>query len=166
MSWLDFLFDVPYSMLFILLVNTCIVLVGSLVFRRMVNIHRLETQEFEVHSHDRNLREAKRKNDQAVLRKLKREEIRIKRISSTVSKQRLKAGTVTILPFAVTSIVFNILYTGRNIVLFPFDFFLFNNKYSFSLWYFLTYLVAYLPLSRIFRTSPSFWQPSSERKSR
>jgi len=165
MDWLDYLFTVPYSMLFIFFVNICIVLAGSLVFRLMIDVNRLEVQEFEVHSHDRSLNEARRRNDKAILRKLKREQIRIKRISASASRQRLRAGMVTILPFAATSVIMSALFVGKNIVLFPFEFVFFNNSYSFSIWYFLTYLTAYLPISRVFRTSPSFWQQSFKGKS-
>ena len=161
MGLFDFLFQVPYSMLFIFLVNTSIVLIGSLVFRLMVNINRLEAQELEVRGYDRSLSEAKKKNDKAILRRLKREELRIKRISASASKQRMKASMVTILPFAATSILLSLLFAGGDIVSFPFDFVLFSKSYSFTVWYFLTYLTAYLPLSRFFRTSPSFWGPSA-----
>lgn len=171
MGLFGFLFEVPYSMLFIFFVNILIVFAGSLIFRLMVNIDRLEAQESEVHSYDRSLSEAKRKNDKAILRRLKREEIRMKRISASASKQRMKASMVTILPFAAASIILSIVFVpritneARDIVSFPFEFVLFNKSYSFSVWYFLTYLTAYLPLSRIFRTSPSFWGQSSGVKS-
>lgn len=157
MEWLDFLFTIPYSMLFIFFVNICIVLAGSVIFRLTINIKQLEIQESRVHSYDRSLSEAKRKNDKTVLRKLKREEIRMKRISASASKQRLKASMITILPFTAASIIMIMFYVGKEIVLFPFKFVLFSTSSSFSVWYFLTYLTAYLPLSRVFRTSPRLW---------
>ncbi|MFH0896791.1 MAG: EMC3/TMCO1 family protein [Candidatus Bathyarchaeota archaeon] len=165
MSWFDFLFEAPYSLFFIFFVNICVVLAGSLVFRRMININRLEAQESKVQSHNRSLNEAKRRNDEGSLRKLKREQVRIKRISASASKQRMNAGLVTIIPFAAVSLILSVLYSGKDIVFFPFEFVLFSKTYSFSIWYFLTYLTAYLPLSRVFRTTPNFWQKSSEVKS-
>lgn len=157
MAWQDYLFVLPYSTLFIFAVNVCVVIVGSLVFRRMVNTDRLEAQELEVRSYDRSLKEAQRKNDKVIIRKLKREEPRIKRISASVSKQRLKTALVLVLPFSGISFLLSLFYVNKEIVLFPFEFFLFNNEYSFTIWYFLTYLTAYFPISRIFKTSPNIW---------
>ena len=156
MAWSDFLLELPYSTLFILLVNIVIVLAGSLVFRLIIDIDRLEAQELETHIYDQSLSDAKRRNDKKALRKLKRENIRMKRISASTSKQRLKASMTMIIPFAMSSILLNILYIGKDVIFFPFQFALFDKSTSFTVWYFLTYLTAYLPISKLFRTSPSF----------
>lgn len=154
---------IPYSTLFIFLVNTCVVLIGSLIFRLLIDVDRLEAQEFEVHSYDRSLKEAKRRNDKAALRKMKREEVRIKRISALASKQRLKVVMITVLPFTAVPIFLGSLYAEKKVTLFPFEFLFFNEDSSFPAWYFLTYLAAYLPLSKVFRSSPSFWHGSEEK---
>ena len=160
MAWLDNLFVIPYSALFIFTTNICVAIIGSLVFRRMVNADRLEAQELEVRRYDRSLKEAQRKNDKSIIRKLKREELRIKRISASVSKQRLKAALVLVLPFSGISFLLSLLYVDKEIVLFPFEFFLFNKEFSFTIWYFLTYLTAYFPISKIFKTSANIWSNS------
>jgi len=165
MAWPDYINVIPYSTLIIFAVNTCIVLLGSLVFRLLINADRLEIQESQVRSHDKNLKEAKRRSDEAALRRLKREEPRIKRIAASVSKQRLKASLIVVIPFTAISLLLSRLYLGKEVVLFPFEFALFTNNYSYSIWYFLTYFTAYLPLSKIFKSSPSLW-PNPEVKSK
>ena len=155
-------------MLVIYFINICIVLIGSLVFRFTINVNRLEAQESEVRKFERNLKEAKIKTDKASLRKLKREEVRIKRISALASKQRLKVVMITILPFTATTLLLGAHYGGSDIALFPFELPLFSKDYlgrttvPFSVWYFLSYFSAYLPISKVFRSSPSFWQSSDK----
>jgi len=160
MDWIDYLFVLPYSMLFIFCVNVCAVLFGSSIFRLIVDVESLEAQELEVRSYNRSLREAKRKNDREALRRLKRREARIKSMSTSVSRKRLKAVMITVLPFMTLSFLLGILYRGGETALFPFEFVLLNRDTSFSIWYLLTYFTAYLPLSRIFKSSPSLWQDS------
>ena len=158
MDWINYLFVSPYSMLFIFLVNILVVIVGSSIFRLVVDVNYLEAREFEVRSYDRNLKEAKQRNDKMVLRRLKREETRIKRLSASASRRRLKAAMITVIPFTLVSILLNILYSGKGpIVSFPFEFSFLRNDFSFSIWYFLTYLTAYLPLSRLLHSSISLW---------
>lgn len=164
MEWFESFFVMPYSTLFTFFINICVVLVGSFIFRMIINVNRLEAQEFEVRSYDRSFKIAKKNNDKSTLRRLKREEVRIKRISASASRQRLRVVIITILPFTVVSIMLSIIYAGKEVALFPFEFLFFNRNFSFSIWYFLTYLTAYLPLSRVFRTSPNLWQ-SYESKS-
>ncbi|MFH0748451.1 MAG: EMC3/TMCO1 family protein [Candidatus Bathyarchaeota archaeon] len=160
MAWFDSLTVLPYSTLFIFLVNVVVVLLGALIFRLLIDIDRLETQEAEIQSYEKNLKAAKSRNDKAALRKLKREEIRIKTFTASTSKQRLKVVLITILPFTVVSLLLISVYSGKEIVNFPFEFGFFNKDYAYTIWYFLTYFTAYLPLSRIFRSAPSF-RPSS-----
>ena len=61
MGLFDFLFKFLIRCCSFFFVNTCIVLAGSLVFRLMVNINRLEAQESEVRGYDRSLRTPKGK---------------------------------------------------------------------------------------------------------
>ena len=159
MGWFDSLFVLPYSMLVVFLVNICVVLISASIFRIIVDVKRLEAREFEVLMHGRSLRETKEKNDKVALRKLKRGEVWIKRLSASVSKPRLKVIIITILPFTTVSLLLNTFYAGNQIALFPFELDFFK-KYSFSTWYFITYLAASLPLSKIFGTAPNFWQIS------
>lgn len=128
-----------------------------MIFRLMVDVDRLEAQELEVRSYNRSLKEIERRGDKALLRKLKRRETRIKQISASASKQRLKVVMVTVLPFMAISFLLSSLYLGKEVALFPFEFAIFK-EFSFSAWYLLSYFTAYLPLSRIFRTSPGLWQ--------
>ncbi len=160
MSWIDTVSVIPYSTFFILLVNLGTVLASSLIFRLMVDIDRLEAQELEVRIYNKALKEVERRGDKAALRKLKRREIRIKQLSAASSRQRLKVIMVTILPFMTISLLLSSLYLNKEVAVFPFELPLLK-EFSFSVWYLLSYFMAYLPLSRIFRTSPGLWQDSA-----
>jgi len=132
-------------------------LVSSVIFRLMVDVDRLEAQEFEVRNYNRIVKEAERRGDKELLRKLKRRELRIKQLTSWASKQRFKVIAVTILPFMAVSLLLSSRYLGIEVALFPFDA-PFLREFSFSAWYLISYFAAYLPLSRLFRTSQSLWQ--------
>jgi len=162
MSWID----IPYSTLFIFFVNFCIVLAASFILRVIVNVDRFKEQESEVNSYDRALEDAKKRGDKALLRKLKRQEARIKVLSTSVSRNRLNFIMVTILPFSIASFLLGGIYMDREVVKFPFEFVLFNKSSSFYIWYLLTYFTAYLPLSKVLKTSPSFLQDSEMESNR
>lgn len=151
MGWIDLIFTRPYSALFIFLISVCIVLISALILRCIINIDRLTALESEVRSYNTSLKEAKRRDDRVMLRKLRHQEVRLKQISASVSRQRMKSLMVTFIPFVLLSFVMSILYADKEVVLFPFEFPL---RGSFSIWYMLTYFAAFLPLSKILRTSP------------
>ena len=161
MSWFDYLSIVPYSTFSIFLVNFCLVITISFIFKLFVNVVSYKEQESEIYYYDRAVDDAKKRNDKALIRKLKRREARMKAISKSVSRDRLISLMVITIPFTITSSLMGTLYIGTEVVIFPFDLALFNKFNSFHIWNTLTYFGIYLPLSRILKTLPAL-TPSYE----
>ena len=145
----------PNSTVFIFSLALCLVLIVVTINRLTVDIKKLQAFDFEIKTHTHNLNEAKAKNDKTALRKLKRNELRLKQLRSYVSKQRLKASLITMVPVMVIYFLISNVYLGEQVALFPFDFPLFGNSAPFPIWYLLCYLAMFLPLSKFFGVSPS-----------
>lgn len=145
----------PNSSLFIFVLTFCLVLFVMIVNRMVTDIKKLKTYDLEIKKHTRDLKEAKEINNKTALRKLKREEVRLKQLRAYVSKQRLKATFVTIIPIMAIYVIISFIYYGQPAAIFPFDLPLFGRTIPFSIWYLLCYLTMYLPLSKLFGVSPS-----------
>jgi len=146
--------DVPGSALFIFGVTFSLILVVMIIYRLVTDVRRLQNYELEIRRYTRDLNEAKKRNDKAVLRRLKREEVRFKQFRSYISRQRLKATLVTILPLTVIYFVLSIVYFGKQVATFPFELPLIGKYVPFYIWYLLCYLTMYFPMSRVFGVSP------------
>ena len=126
-----------------------------ITYRLVTDVKKLQDYEFEIRKYTRDLNEAKRKNDKVALRRLKREEIRIKHFRNYASRQRLKATTITVLPLMIIYFILNIIYLGQQVATFPIEIPIIGRDVPFYIWYLLCYLTMYLSLSRAFGVSPN-----------
>lgn len=142
--------DTPSSALFIFATTFGLVLVVMIIYRLVTDVGRLQTCELEVRMYTRDLNEAKKRNDRAMLRRLKREEVRFKQFRSYASKQRLKAPFISIIPFMIVSLILSNVYTRQKVAISPFELPIVGKYLPFSIWYSLCYFAMYFPLSRVF----------------
>lgn len=146
---------VPNSALFIFGIAFGLALLVVTVSRLAVDAKKIQAFELEIKKHTHDLKEAKEKADKAALRRLKREELRLKPLRSYVSKHRLNASFITVFPLMIIYIIINAVYLGEQVVAFPFDFPIVGPYAPFSVWYLLCYFTTYLPLSKLFNVSPT-----------
>lgn len=151
---------IPNSSLFIFAVTFGLVLVVMIIYRSVTDIKKLQDCELEIRKYTRNLNEAKGRNDKAVLRRLKREEIRLKHFRAYASKQRLKATLITVLPLTFIYFILSIIYLGQQVATFPIEIPIIGRDVPFYIWYLLCYLTMYLSLSRAFGVSPNVELPA------
>ena len=162
MASLETLLSRPTSALFIFLVALGISLVSMTVYRYMVDLRRLSTVSQEVRKYNEALKKAQDSGDQVTLRRLRREERRLKQLSGYSQKQRLKVTMVTIIPFSLVSLLLGLLYSGVWVAELPFET-PFGSQLSFYVWYTLCYFAVYFPLTRVFGVSMSSEMPRSAR---
>jgi len=122
---------------------------SMVVYRLMVDVKKLQSISEEISRYNDRVRMARKSGNRADLRRLRREETRVRILASYSTKQRLRVTLVTIIPFSVVSILFGSFYGVRPVAKFPFDTPI-GTDLSFYLWYFFCYFSAYLPLTRIF----------------
>jgi len=146
---------VPHSALFIFGVAFGLVMLVVLISRLAVDMKKIQAFELEIKKHAQALKVAKANDDKAALRRLKREELRLKPLRSYVSKHRLTASLITIAPLMIIYILINAVYVDETVAIFPFDFPLVGRFAPFSLWYLLCYLALFLPLSKLFNVLPT-----------
>ncbi|MDQ1280216.1 MAG: hypothetical protein QG670_1479 [Thermoproteota archaeon] len=151
----SYFLSIPHSSLFIFSIALVVVLVVMLIYRFATDVKRLQESEFEIRKYTLELNEANRKNDKVALRRLKREEIRLKHFRTYASKQRLKATLITILPLMSIYFLLSITFFGQQVAIFPFEIPLIGGYVPFYIWYLLCYMTMYLPLSRAFGVSPN-----------
>lgn len=152
MSWVDSLLNVPYSTCFIFFFNSLLIIVSSIIVRMTVNLSAFKEKEEEMNNYDKALEDANKRGDKARIRKLKRQEARMKALSKSVSRGRMGITLVMVLPFTLTSFLLGEFYRGQGVVIFPFDIG-FLRSASFYIWHLLTFLAAYLPLTKVLGTS-------------
>ena len=146
--------SLPNSSLFIFILTFCLVLFVMIVNRLVTDIKKLQSYDLEIKKHTSDLKEAKEMNNKTALRRLKREDVRLKQLRAYVSKQRLKVTFITIMPIMAIYVVTSFIYYGQPAAIFPFDLPSIGRVIPFSIWYLLCYLTMYLPLSRLFGISP------------
>ena len=139
----------PTATLAVLLIAVGIALASMLVYRLMVDVRKLQSINEEISRYNERMREAQRRGNRGELRRLRREETRVRMLASYSTKQRLRVTLVSIIPFSAISILLGLFYGVRPIAKLPFDTPL-GSDLSFYLWYTLCYFSFYLPLARIF----------------
>ncbi len=162
MAGFETLLSRPISALFIFLVALGISLVSMMVYRHMVDLGRLRAVSQEVRKYNEALKKAQDSGDQATLRRLRREERRLKQLSGYSQKQRLRVTMVTVIPFSLVSILLGFMYSGVWVAELPFET-PFGSQLSFYIWYTLCYFAVYFPLTRIFGISMGSDMPRSAR---
>ena len=145
--------SVPNSALFIFGVAFALVLLVVAISRLVVDTEKINRFELEMRKHTNDLNQAKAKDDKAALRRLKREELRLKQLRSYVTKQRLNSSLITIVPLTLIYIIINTVYFGEEVAAFPIDMPFVGRFAPFPIWYLLCYFTAYLPLSKLFGVS-------------
>jgi uncharacterized membrane protein (DUF106 family) len=162
MGSIDTLLSQPTSALFVLLVALAISLVSMMVYRYMVDLRRLHTVNQEVRKYNEALKKAQNSGDQTVLRRLRREERRLKQLSGYSQKQRLRVTMITIIPFSLVSLLLGLVYSGRSVANLPFET-PFGSQLNFYVWYTICYFAVYFPLTRVFGITMSSDIPRSAR---
>lgn len=145
----------PSSTVFIFFLVLGLTLIVVTVNRLAVDIKKLQGFELEIRKHASSLNKAKRMNDKAALRRLKREELRLKQLRSYVSKQRLKASFITLIPLIMIYLITSTVYLNVPVAVLPVDFPLIGREVPFPIWYMLCYFAFYFPLSKLFGVSPT-----------
>ncbi len=148
----------PASTFIVLLVAIGIALASMLVYRLMVDLRRLQSINEEVSKYNEMVRQAQRSGERAEMRRARREEARVKILSSYATKQRLRVTMVTVIPFAAVSLILGSLYGASSVAVFPFET-PFGTDIPFYVWYTFCYFSAYLPLSRLFGLSMGTTMP-------
>jgi len=164
MASLDTLLSQPTSALFVLLLALAISLISMMIYRYMVDMRRLGAVNQEVRKYNEAFKKAQNSGDQVALRRLRREERRLKQLSSYSQKQRLRVTMVTIIPFSLVSLVFGLLYSGKSVANLPFET-PFGSQLNFYVWYTICYFAVYFPLTRVFGITMSSDIPRHTRSS-
>jgi len=162
MASLETLLSQPTSAFLIFLVALGISIVSMMVYRYMVDLRRLRTVSQEVRKYNEVLKKAQNSGDQAMLRRLRREERRLKQLSGYSQKQRLRVTMVTIIPFSLVSLLLGLLYSETFVATLPFKT-PFGSQLNFYVWYTLCYFAVYFPLTRMFGVSMGSDIPRSAR---
>lgn len=139
----------PGSTIAILLVSIGIALTSMIVYRIMVDLKRLRSINEEVDKYNERFREAQKSGNRGELRRMRREEARVKMLASYSTKQRLRVTLVTVIPFSAVSLILGSFYGMLPVAKLPFDT-PFGKDLPFYIWYTFCYFSAYLPLTRIF----------------
>ncbi len=145
--------DPPASTFFVLAVTLSLAVFGVGMNLLLTDVKRLKALDNEVKVYDASVRRAKRINDKVLLRKLKRDEARIKTLRSRYFRQRLKAYAVTFAPTTLVYIFLYVAYSTGTVARAPYDFPIIGREISFVWWYLLCYFSTYTPLSRLFSIS-------------
>jgi len=146
------LLNPPTATFAVLFIAVGIALASMMVYRLMVDVRKLQSINEEIGRYNERMREAQKRGNRAELRRLRREETRVKMLASYSTKQRLRVTLVTIVPFSAASILLGSFYGMRPIAKLPFNTPI-GTDLSFYLWYTFCYFSAYLPLLRIFGLS-------------
>ena len=154
MSVLTYLLDAPASTVSILIIAVAISMISMIVYRLMTDVKKLQSINEEIGRYNEKMRDAQKKGSRAELRRLRREETRVKILASFSTKQRMKVTLVTILPFSMVSILLGSFYGASSVARLPFDT-PYGSNLSFYIWYTFCYFSAYLPLTRLFGLSLS-----------
>ena len=154
MSVLTFLLAAPASTISILIIAVTISLISMIVYRLLTDVKKLQSINDEISKYNEKMRDAQKKGSRAELRRLRREETRVKILASFSTKQRMKVTLVTIIPFSLVSILLGSFYGARSVARLPFDT-PYGSDLSFYIWYTFCYMSAYLPLTRLFGLSLS-----------
>lgn len=149
MDGFELFLNPPVATLAVLFIAVGIALASMIVYRLMADVRKLQSINEEISRYNERMREAQRRGNRADLRRLRREEIRVKMLASYSTKQRLRVTLVTILPFSAVSILLGFFYGARPVAKLPFTT-PFGSDLSFYLWYMFCYFSAYLPFLRIF----------------
>lgn len=160
MVWFESLLSIPHSASLILCVCFIISLVSMIVYWLMTDVDKLTTTEVEVKRHNQQLREAEKRNDKAMIRRLKRKDLRMKQLARKSTSQRSKVSLITMIPFTIIYLYLSSTFKGIDVAVFPFELPLIGRYVGdhfvipFSIWYIICYFTSYLVLSRIFRIRP------------
>lgn len=139
----------PYSTLLILIIASSIALSSMVVYRLMVDSKRLQSIDEETRKYNDIVRQAQRSGDKAKIRRARREEVRVKILSSYATKQRLRVTLVTVAPFALVSLLLGSVFGSDFVAKSPINT-PFGRDIPFYVWYSICYFSSYLPLSRVF----------------
>lgn len=139
----------PYSTLLILIVASSIALSSMIVYRLMVDVKRLQSINEETRRYNDIAKQAQRSGDKAKIRRARREEVRVKILTSYATKQRLRVTLVTVAPFAFVSLLLGSFFGSSTVAISPIDT-PFGREVPFYIWYALCYFASYLPLSKVF----------------
>ena len=139
----------PYSTLLILIIASSIALSSMVVYRLMVDLKRLQSIDEETRRYNDIVRQAQRSGDKAKIRRARREEVRVKILSSYATKQRLRVTLVTVAPFALVSLLLGSVFGSDLVAKSPINT-PFGRDIPFYVWYSICYFASYLPLSRVF----------------
>jgi len=139
----------PYSTLLILIVALSIALSSMVVYRLMVDLKRLQSINEETRRYNDIARQAQRSGDKARIRRARREEMRVKLLTSYATKQRLRVTLVTVVPFALVSFLLGSIFGSSAVAISPIDT-PFGREVPFYIWYTICYFASYLPLSKVF----------------
>ena len=139
----------PYSTLLILIVASSIALISMVVYRFMVDLKKLQSINEETRRYNDIARQAQRSGDKAKIRRARREEVRVKMLTSYATKQRLRVTLVTVAPFALVSLLLGSIFGSSTVAISPIDT-PFGKDIPFYVWYTICYFASYLPLSKVF----------------
>jgi uncharacterized membrane protein (DUF106 family) len=115
----------------------------------MINMDRLQYVTRAVRKYNEELKRAQTRGDKTALRRLEREERKLRQMSSYTQKQRMKAMLITVIPFSAISILLGLYLSERPVAVLPFET-PYGRYINFYIWYLLCYFSAYLPFTRIF----------------
>jgi uncharacterized membrane protein (DUF106 family) len=124
-----------------------------IVNRLLTDVKTIHGYELKTKKHTYDLNEAEKKKDKVAIRRLKRNEIRLKQYRSYIAKQRFKVTIVTIAPIMATYFIMSAIYLGQTVATFPINFPFIGRSAPFPIWYLLCYFTIYMPLSKIFGIS-------------
>jgi uncharacterized membrane protein (DUF106 family) len=141
--------DAPYSTLLILIVASSIALSSMIVYRLMVDVKKLQSINEETRRYNDIARQAQRSGDKVKIRRARREEVRVKMLTSYATKQRLRVTLVTVAPFALVSLLLGSIFGSSTVAISPINT-PFGREIPFYIWYTLCYFASYLPLSKVF----------------
>lgn len=145
----------PNSTLFILVLSLALGLIMMAANRLLTDVKRLQEYEREVRKYMSSLNDARKRNDKAALKKLKREETKINTMQSYVSKQRLKVTMIFMIPFMLIFTVLNSIFAEvGTVALTPFDFPFIGRNIPFLWWYMICSFAVNFPLYRLFGLTP------------
>jgi uncharacterized membrane protein (DUF106 family) len=143
----------PHSALFIFSVAFSLVLLVMIINRLVTDVKKIHGYELKTKKHTSDLEEAEKKKDKVALRRLKRNEIKLKQYRSYIAKQRFKVTIITIAPIMATYVIMSAIYLGQTVATFPLHFPIIGQNVAFPIWYLLCYFTIYMPLSKIFGIS-------------
>jgi len=146
--------QIPYATFFILGLAALISLLTSLVNRLLTNPEKSKVARTEVNDWNKELREARRKNDKKAIEKLMKRQQYIMQLQTKMMWSSMKVSLLFLIPLLLMWQLLGGFYSGRAIAIFPgvgadLPIPLFNS--SLVWWYLLSSLLSGTVFSHVFR---------------